>query len=176
MKEGHILMKKLNVKGQKILKITHLSFVALWVGGNISAVVLSFLPLIVQDNTLLGIYIAMEFIDYLVIVPGSLGCLITGIIYGIWTRWGFFKFKWICAKWVVMIIQMILGAAFLGQSVGSNVNALKTQGLAALNDQGFIINQNVIQVLGIVQSVLLIILIGISIFKPWKVTKVDNSL
>ena len=74
-----------------------------------------------------------------------------------------------------MIIQMILGAAFLGQSVGSNVNALKTQGLAALNDQGFIINQNVIQVLGIVQSVLLIFLIGISIFKPWKVTKVDNS-
>ena len=97
--------------------------------------------------------------------------MITGIIYGIWTRWGFFKFKWIYAKWVVMIIQMILGAAFLGQSVGSNVNALKTLGLATLNDQGFIINQNVIQVLGIVQSVLLITLIGISIFKPGKVAK-----
>ena len=63
----------------------------------------------------------------------------------------------------------------MGQSVGSNVKALKIQGLAALNDQGFIMNQNVIQVLGIVQSVFLIILIGISVFKPWKVTKVDNS-
>ena len=98
-------MKKLNANGLKVLKIVHLFFVAIWVGGNISAVLLSFMPLIAQDNTLLGIYLAMEFIDYFVIIPGSLGCLITGIMYGIWTRWGFFKFKWISAKWVVMIIQ-----------------------------------------------------------------------
>lgn len=38
-------MIKLNAKGQKILKIVHLFFVALWVGGNISAVLLSFMTL-----------------------------------------------------------------------------------------------------------------------------------
>lgn len=175
MKEGYVLMKKLKANGQKILKIVHLFFVALWVGGCISAVLISFMPSMAQTNTILGIYLALEFIDYFVIIPGSSGCLITGIIYGLWTKWGFFKFKWVSVKWGLMVIQMIIGGAFLGQWVGSNVNALQTLGPTALNDQKFIMNQNLIQVLGIVQSVLLIILIGISIFKPWKVTKVDND-
>ena len=65
---GYILMKKLNANGLKVLKIVHLFFVAIWVGGNISAVLLSFMPLIAQDNTLLGIYLAMEFIDYFVML------------------------------------------------------------------------------------------------------------
>lgn len=168
-------MKKLNANGVKILKIIHLFFVALWVGGGISAILVSFMPFMAQADTILGIYLAMEFIDYFAIIPGSLGCLITGIIYGVWTNWGFFKFRWVTVKWIVMVIQMVIGAAFLGQSVGSNIKLLKTLGSTALNSQHFMMNQNLIQILGIVQTAFLVFLIVISVFKPWKTAKASKA-
>jgi hypothetical protein len=162
------MKRKLKGRGLKTLKFVHLFFVALWVGGNISAVLLSLLSSGVNTDTLLGVYLAMEFIDYRTIIPGSAGCLIVGIIYGIWTGWGFFKFRWISVKWGVMIVQMVIGAAFLGQAVAANVEALQITGPAAVFDESFIMNQRVIQILGLVQTAFLIFLIGISIYKPWK--------
>jgi len=168
-------MKKLRANKLKTLKIVHLFFIALWFGGGISAVLISFLPSMANPEAIMGIYLAMEFIDYYAIVTGSLGCLITGIIYGVWTHWGFFKFKWVSAKWVVMIIQMVIGAAFLGQAVGSNVKLLKTLGSKAISNQQFMMNQNLIQFLGILQSVFLTFLIAISVLKPWKAERSSKA-
>ena len=152
----------------KALKVIHLSFVGLWLGGNVSAVLLSLLAAWTPADATVGIYLALEFIDHWAIVPGAIGCSLTGIAYGLWTNWGFFKFRWITIKWVVMIIQMILGAGFLGRAVASNVRLLTTLSVAAVNDVTFGSNQMLIQVLGLIQGILLLFLIGISVYKPFK--------
>jgi hypothetical protein len=160
------MQHQLKSKSLKTLKVVHLMFVALWVGGNVSAVLLSFLATSATTDAVLGIYLAMEVVDYWIIIPGSSGCLITGIVYGIWTKWGFFKHPWIIVKWVVMIVQMIAGAAFLGQAVAANVALLEGAGPAVATGQSFKTNESLIQTLGIIQSVLLLFLIWISTFKP----------
>lgn len=52
-------------------------------------------------------------------------------------RRGLFKHSWIIAMWVVMILQMIAGAAVLGRAVASNVRALEAAGAAATTTREF---------------------------------------
>lgn len=40
------------------------------------------------------------FIDYAIVIPGAILAVATGIIYGIFTKWGFFKHRWITVKWI----------------------------------------------------------------------------
>lgn len=86
-------MKKLSPKGLKALKVIHLLCVVLWMG---SAVAMNLLRHLVGNLDNAGMYWmaeVLEAIDMKILVPGAIGCLLTGIIYGAFTNWGFFKYK-----------------------------------------------------------------------------------
>jgi hypothetical protein len=40
-------------------------------------------------------------------MPFSIICVIQGIIYGIFTPFGFFKYKWLIAKWILFIVAIL---------------------------------------------------------------------
>lgn len=106
-------MPKMNTSSQKVLKITPLFFVCLWVGG---AITLALLKLGVHpDNgsALHGFDLTRTFIDDFIVIPGAVGCLLTGLVYSIFTGFGFFKLRWVAVKWVITIAGILFGTFWL---------------------------------------------------------------
>ena len=106
--------------------------------------------------------------DYF-IIRGAVGALITGLIYSLWTNWGFFKHTWIIVKWIMTILQILFGALVLGPCINRNVMIADQ-----LRDAVFLNNIQTTQIWGTVQTMLLLFVIVISVQKPWKKKKDAN--
>jgi hypothetical protein len=52
----------------------------------------------------------------MVVLPAALVCIAQGLIYGIFSKWGFVKCKWILAKWIMVIVVVLCtGMGGIGQ-------------------------------------------------------------
>ena len=159
---------KLSSRGQKWLKAVHLLFVCLWVCGGISLILMGYGLPPEGGGELYGIDRTIKFIDDLIIVPGAMGCLLTGILYGSLTNWGFFKHKWIIVKWVVTLGGIVFGTFYLGEWLNTLAPMSKERGLAALEDPTYIEKKNLNLHWSLVQVASLILAVFLSTLKPWK--------
>jgi hypothetical protein len=160
-------MKKLSPEGQRWLKGFHACFACMWVGAAIVLTVKQFFVNPSDGGELYGITSTMDFIDIFIIIPGAIGVLLTGIIYSVWTRWGWFRHKWILAKWVICLYGVIFGTYPLGPWMSGLASMSKEQGLAALADPAYLHNQTMLCIFGTFQAVTLIFAVFISALKPW---------
>ncbi len=55
-----------------------------------------------------------HFIDMYILTPAAIATLLTGLIYSLFTKWGFFKHGWLVYKWLVTLAIIILGTFYLG--------------------------------------------------------------
>ena len=165
-------MKKLTISQQKLLKAIHLVSVSLWLS---SVVILMLLPIISKRITLgdeLYMYNrAYHFIDMLILTPAAMLTLITGLIYSLFTKWGFFRHGWIVYKWFVTLFIIITGTVYLGPMVTKLLEISDVKRIAALQDQYYIQGEIVGQYAAIINSSLLIIAVFLSVYKPWKNVK-----
>jgi len=168
-------MKKSGSTGIDWLKVIHLILVSMWVGGGISLVLVFWLAHPSTGDELYGVNLSMKIIDDFIIIPGALGSVFIGIVYGIWTKWGFFRHRWITVKWILTMLQVLFGTFFLGPWLNGNVAiADKLRGEAFTNPQ-FLYNQQMNAIFGILQVTLLLVVIWISVFKPWKQRKANTK-
>lgn len=164
-------MKNLGPSGIKWLKIIHLLFVGLWIGSSFSIL---FLIIFLQFSGLkevYGFYLGIKLVDDFAIIPGAVGAMLTGMVYGIWTKWGFFRHNWLTVKWILNIALMITGIFLLGPAVNANTALAESKRLAALVSDQFMSNQQMLIILGSVQFILLLFMLYVSTFKPWKKRK-----
>lgn len=165
-------MKKLSPRGVKILKIFHLFFAVLWIGGGIALVILFFSVNPVNGDELYMKSRIIQIIDDFLIIPGAMASLLIGVIYGVWTNWGFFKHKWLIFKWVMTIIQVLFGTFVLGPWVNDNVEIANTLRDAAMDDSTLLHNVRMSQIWGTVQVAILVLsFLVVSVLKPWKAKK-----
>lgn len=161
-------MKKLGVTGIKILKIIHLLFAILWIGGGIALIIVLFTA---NPMSAEGFYMKsriIQIIDDYLIIPGALASFLIGIVYGIWTKWGFFKHNWITVKWILTVIQILFGTFVLGPWVNENVEIASKLGEAVIDNEIFWHNVKMSKTYGTAQVVILLSFIIISVLKPWK--------
>ena len=170
-------MWKLNAKGLRWLKGFHLIAVSCWVGGAIALLLLYFAKSdVANDGALYGINKSIHYVDMAVIViPGAFGCLTTGLLYSLFSTWGFFKHKWLVFKWVVTVAAILFGTFFLGPWETTMMEISGKLGMLSLSDQAYVYNQNMNFFFGGVQCLVLILTIFVSIFKPWKKRKVKKQ-
>jgi uncharacterized membrane protein len=161
---------KLNAKGLRWLKGFHLVTVACWVGGAVSLILLYFLKDGVSDGgALYGINQSIHHVDtFVVVIPGAIGCLVTGLIYSAFSNWGFFKHAWLIFKWIVTVTAILFGTFFLGPWEKAMMVISGNLGISSLTDQAYLYNQKMNLLFGAIQVLLLMVTIFISIFKPWK--------
>ncbi len=76
---------------------------------------------------------------------------------------GFFKHRWITAKWIVLIVQIVLGSQVLAPAIRQNASGNLTNG-------SIFHNQVIIHVASTIQLAALLFVIIISVLKPWKKT------
>lgn len=164
-------MKTLGPKGLKILKICHLMFATMWIGG-----VMAFVSLQLgqTSQTKEIMYAAAQshlIVDEYFLIPGGIGIVVTAILYGSLTKWGFFKQRWLVVKWILTVLLVALGAGYMGTTIKENmVYAQKV--LAENADTGiFFANVRHVAIAGIVQLIAFVYIIVISVVKPWKKQK-----
>lgn len=162
-------MKKFGAQGQRILKIFHLVTTCLWVGG---AVTLNLMGLMLgpaeSGAELFGYDLARKFVDDLIIIPGAIGCLFSGLLISWLTPWGFFRHRWVAIKWVLTVGCILFGTFYLGPMINGQPSISHELGLAALGDPTYTANRfnNIIG--GGFQLLLILFMVVISVLKPWK--------
>ena len=152
----------------KILKMFHISFAFCWV---IAALILLSLLVIPHPESGGELYMQsriVQIVDDYFIIPGALGSLLTGLIYGIGTHWGFFKHTWITVKWILTILQIAFGTFVLGPYVNDNVILVDQLRDVAMTDPVFRCNVQTTLIGGSIQFALLVFMVVISVQKPWK--------
>jgi uncharacterized membrane protein len=166
-------MKKIGAKGLRWLKGFHIIAVSCWIGGAVSLLTLYFLKNGISDGKVLyGINQSIHHVDMAVIViPGAFGCLITGLIYSLFSSWGFFKHNWLIVKWVITVTAIIFGTFWLGPWETKMMEISGRLGMSSLDDPAYLYNQKMNVLFGTVQCLVLMITVFISIFKPWKKKK-----
>jgi hypothetical protein len=97
--------------------------------------------------------------------------LLTGFIYSFFSRWGFFKHRWMIFKWIITVIAILFGTFFLGPWETNMMKISGKIGISALSDPEYLYNEKMNLIFGSIQVLVLMITIFISIFKPWKSTK-----
>ena len=164
-------MKKLSAKGQKWLKGFHIFFACQWIGAAVCLALMNAFMKASDGTELYGINLSMKFIDDLIIVPGAIGSLLTGLLYAIFTNWGWLKHNWIIIKWLINIFGVIFGTFWLGPWVNGLAPISKTQGLGALSNPAYLNNHHMVLFWGTFQLLTLVFAVFISTLKPWKKRK-----
>ena len=161
-------MEQLSAKGMKALKVVHLVCVIVWFG---SAISMNLLRLLVEADDPAGMYWMaeiLEAIDMQILVPGAIGCLFTGLVYGVCSHWGFFKHRWLTVKWILTLFMILFGTFYMGPMVKENVQI----GKAILEGNGdavqYASNVTANAYAGLLQLMLLTIVTIVSVYKPWK--------
>ena len=169
-------MPKLSARGLKWLKGFHLIAVSCWVGGGVALILLYFLKNGVTDGSeLYGINKSIHHVDMaVVVIPGAIGCLVTGLIYSSFSKWGFFKHGWMIFKWIVTVIAILFGTFFLGPWETAMMEISKKLGISSLVNPEYLYNEKMNLIFGTIQILVLMVTIFISLFKPWKSSKTKN--
>jgi len=164
-------MVKLSKKGQKWLKCLHIFSASVWVGCATMLIIMPFVINPESDNELYGILWALDFIDMNILVPGAMGTFFTGLIYSIWTQWGWFRHNWIIVKWVICLFGIIFGTFWLGPWLSDMAHISKELGLKALSDPQYLENRHNSMIFGTLQGLTIVFAVFISSLKPWKKQK-----
>lgn len=162
---------KLRTQGVKILKMFHILFAFCWIIGGLALCVLLFTTFPQSGDELYMRSRILQIVDDYFIIYGALGVFATGLIYSIWTNWGFFKHTWIIVKWIMTILQILFGTFVLGPCINNNVIIADQLRDIAFTDPVFLDNLQTTQLWGTIQVALLLIVIVISVQKPWKKKK-----
>jgi uncharacterized protein with FMN-binding domain len=100
----------------------------------------------------------------------------TAFIFAVFTKWGFFKFRWIIVKWILSGVLFCMTMFFVYPAVS---------GIVAIRSGGFSINGAREEYTGlsgtavrwlILEAVFFVGMIIISTMKPWGVRKKDTGL
>lgn len=162
-------MGKLHARGQRILKIVHLIFAGLWIGGAVALnLMVASLGPAETGGELLGYDIARKFVDDFIIIPGATGCLLSGLLISLLTPWGFFKHRWVAVKWILTVACVLFGTFALGPLINGQPGISAALGLDALSDPAYLANRHNNLLGGALQLAAIAFMVVISVIKPWK--------
>jgi len=167
-------MKKLGTNGVKVLKTCHLLFVMIWLVGVIAMGVVNMITPNSGDELYMALYVN-RIIDDVLVIPGAMLTVVTAVIYGICTNWGFFRHKWITVKWIISLIVIITGTFYFNPIHNHLLDVANATRDAALNNPD-LATEHTINLIGpFVQSAALVFLVVISVFKPWKKKRINSD-
>jgi len=152
---------------RRALKSSHVSLSAIWLGAALALVILALPGASVVGERIAGVTFCMTLIDDLVIIPTATAVVLSGLLYGWKTKWGFVRFDWVIVKWVSTLLFVGFGALFLGPWIDSMDGLARESGAAAFDDPGFLSARRAVILWGAIQTLALVGLVFISIFKPW---------
>lgn len=160
-------MKKISPKGMKILKTVHLLSSMMWTVGVISLAVVGFITPESGDELHMMLSVNRH-IDDTLVIPGAIITIITALIYGICTNWGFFKHTWMTVKWLAAMAVTIAGTFYFNVKMERCAEIAALSRDTALTSPELLGNMQITLTGTCFQAAVLVALVVISVFKPWK--------
>jgi hypothetical protein len=148
-----------------------------WLGAVAAFLVLSIAGLTSADPEVVRVaYLAMDLIGRFLIVPMSLAALATGLVQGLATEWGVFRYYWITVKFVLSVLATV--ALLLHQYTAVAEAAKRVSGTAAGATSGPELGQLGIQLVGDASLAILVLLAAtiLSVYKPWGLTSYGRRI
>ena len=165
-------MKPLSRSQQNLLKVLHIFSASVWLTGVVILAVLPFVSNNITSGDELYMYnVIYHFIDIKVLTPAAIFTLITGLIFSVFTKWGFFKHGWLIYKWVITAVIILTGTFYLGPMVTNMLSITDNQRIVSLEDPYYQMGTKIGLWASIVNTILLTIAVVVSVYKPWKNTK-----
>jgi hypothetical protein len=159
------IMVYLPAKGMKLMRIIHIIAAQIWFGAVVCIFGFAFYCFNnMKADSFLILAPVISRLYRMVVLPAAMVCILQGIMYGVFSKWGFVKFKWVLAKWVMVLFVVICtGAGGIGQmfSIMSNVRQNNIQPVTLNDGKMFFVFM-------FGQIALLITMTVISIIKPHK--------
>lgn len=154
---------ELSPNGRRALLVVHLLLAMVTVGGLVA--LLAVLAWRHAAMPAAGDRAAFVLLEYLV-MPASIGFVVTGAGFSLFTRWGFARYPWVIAKW--------LGTAALGAALVAGL-APAVAALAALSDTGldpveaaaYAASMDAARLWGSGCLLCAMSLVVLSVYKPW---------
>ncbi|MDI9480246.1 MAG: hypothetical protein QM229_05505, partial [Bacillota bacterium] len=104
---------KLSRTGMQWMRVLHVFSVSIWLGSVVCILgltVICFFQLNERDFLIIAPLVPQLYKT--IVMPVALFTIIQGIIYGLFSNWGFFKYKWLLLKWI--FIPLIVLCTGLG--------------------------------------------------------------
>jgi hypothetical protein len=98
------------------------------------------------------------------------------IAYAVLTNWGFFRYQWVAAKWIIFMIQTIVGIFVVDRITTANLALLEAENINALLDPVFLHNHVLRVYVVIAQISLTFLSVVLSVLKPWNRKKKTPGL
>ncbi len=170
---------KLNVKQKNWLLSGHVASAGIWFGTSLCMVLIA----LSNRNTtngdeLFAINSVLKLLDDFVIIPSATLSSITGGLLCWLTTWGFAKHYWVIVKWIATVTLIVVGTAWLGPWTNAITAISQTQRLQALQNPLYVWDQKTLIIGAIAQTISLLVIIGISVLKPWgrRKSKVQSEI
>ena len=161
-------MSKLSLKQRHWLLTFHILFAALWTGTVCSMFLLSWVNKTADNPKILyAFHSAVNLLDDYIVIPAAIGSVLSATILCWLTNYGFTKFWWVISKWFLTISLILFGTFWLYPWSNQAESIVTKQGLSAFDDLVYTVDAKGVLIGSLVQAIILIIIICISIIKPW---------
>lgn len=161
-------MPKLNVKQKNWLLSGHVASGSLWLGVALAMVLMTVANLkTTNGDELYAINAIVKLLDDFVVIPMAIVSALTGTLLCWLTVWGFFKFYWVITKWITTTALIVFGTFWLGPWTNSMTSISDSERVKALTNPLFMFNTRGVIIGGVIQVSCLLVIIFISIIKPW---------
>ncbi|BAY73512.1 hypothetical protein NIES23_63640 (plasmid) [Trichormus variabilis NIES-23] len=161
-------MPKLSVKLKNWLLSAHIGFAAFWTGSVLSMFLLSLRNMKATNaDALYALNSAINLLDDYIVIPSAIGSVITATFLCWTTNYGFTKFYWVIAKWILTTGLVVFGTFWLFPwgNVAEDISAQK--GLQAFDNLIYLFDARGVLTGTLIQVFFLVVIIGISVLKPW---------
>jgi hypothetical protein len=159
---------KLGIKPKNWLLSAHIAFAALWTGTVLSMVLIAFR----NRNTFNGdelhaLNSIINLLDDFIVIPSSIGSVLTATFLCWFTNYGFFKFYWVIVKWILTVMLMLFGTFWLFPWANAATSISDAERLQAFENPLYLFDIKGVLIGCTVQVLCLVVIIAISVLKPW---------
>lgn len=159
---------KLGIKPKNWLLSSHIVFAALWTGTVLCMVLIAFRNRTTSDaDVLYALNSVINLLDDFIVIPASIGSVVTATILCWGTNYGFFKFYWVIVKWFLTVALMIFGTFWLFPWANAATSISEVERLQAFANPLYVFDTKGGLMGCMIQVLCLFIIIGISVLKPW---------
>ncbi|WP_018305329.1 hypothetical protein [Desulfitobacterium hafniense] len=157
-------MKIKDSRVMKYLRVSHIITAAIWFGGVVCLSGLAWFGFFhLEESAFLTVAPLIPELYLKVIMPASLLTIVQGVVYGIFTNWGFFKHKWVILKWVsIPLLVACTGIGSISQ-IFSVIEKVKSNGFT-----GGFADGGIVLLFMTAQILIMSFMISISVLKPFK--------
>lgn len=150
------------------MKTIHLALGAIWLGAGVSMFVLRLVWMPSGHTDLYALNYGTGLINDWIVIPTALASLLTGLLSSWLTPWGFFKHRWVTAKWI-LTVAVIVGSPLITTQWDRELEAISSvEGLMALQNPVYLHYQALVNGSGAVKVAILFAITAISVLKPWR--------